>query len=272
MESHAGARRVAERHLKAKDLVRRTIAPFVYGDHAVILPRRMQSAWAERKFRHQLLSSLSIDCVWDVGANVGQFASELRVLGYKGLIFSFEPDPTAFQVLSTRAAHDRNWVTFNVALGRQTEKRDLNIMAFSQYNSFLEPSALETESHLKANSIVNKVMVSIETINDLFYELVKKHNFHRPHLKMDTQGFDLEVFAGAERVRDKFVSIQSEIAVKKIYYGSPGWRESLAVYEENGYQIVGLFDVNLFNGPLVEMNCYMQKVRVPIGDQEAPRL
>lgn len=260
MQSQAGARRVAGRHMKTKDLIRRTIAPFVYGDHAVILPRSMQSAWAERKFRHQLLSSLSVDCVWDVGANVGQFASELRVLGYKGLIFSFEPDPTAFQVLSTRAAYDRNWITFNVALGRQPEKRGLNIMTFSQYNSFLKPSVAETESHSKANSVVEEVIVSIYTIDDLFFELVKKHNFHRPYLKMDTQGFDLEVFAGAEKVHDKFVSLQSEIAVKKIYYGSPGWRESLAVYEENGYQIVGLFDVNLFNGPLVEMNCYMQKV------------
>ena len=43
----------------------------------------------------------------------------------------------------------------------------------------------------------------------------------RPYLKLDTQGFDLEAFAGlGERARD-LVGMQSEVALLRIYEGMP---------------------------------------------------
>jgi precorrin-6B methylase 2 len=40
-----------------------------------------------------------INRVFDIGANIGQFASELREQGYNGKIVSFEPLPRAHKTL-----------------------------------------------------------------------------------------------------------------------------------------------------------------------------
>ena len=250
--------------LDLKDFARRTTAPLFYGDRFAAIPQRLHSKWPERKFVRQFLKRMKIDCVWDIGANEGQFASELRVLGYKGLIFSFEPDPATFEKLAARAERDAKWLPFNKALGRERGTLDLNVMAFPVYNSFLKPSSAETSLHARANSVVRTVAVEVDTVGRLYSELAATHGFRRPHLKMDTQGFDLEVFAGGKVVWDRFVCLQSEVAVKRIYDGSPHWRDALAVYEEAGFELAGMFDVNATATPLIEMNCYMQKIEHPL--------
>src|SRR4051794_33214847 len=64
-------------------------------------------------FGHVLhvLRRYDIDHVIDIGANVGQFGSSLRAVGYKGSIYSFEPVPEACAELEKRASRDARWHT-----------------------------------------------------------------------------------------------------------------------------------------------------------------
>ena len=65
----------------------------------------------------------------------------------------------------------------------------------------------------------------------------------RVFLKMDTQGFDLEVFGGLGEWQQDVVGLQSEVALLLIYEGMPRMREALDVYEAAGYEISGLYPV-----------------------------
>ena len=62
---------------------------------------------AELVHLRDLLRALQINCVIDVGANRGQFASELRGLRFAGRIVSFEPVAREFTVLSERSPATR---------------------------------------------------------------------------------------------------------------------------------------------------------------------
>jgi FkbM family methyltransferase len=245
--------------MNLKDLAHSALAPFVYTDRATVLPYKLHFLWPERQFLRRFLKRLAIDCVWDVGANVGQYGAELRLLDYRGLIISFEPDPANFEKLKARSKKDSKWLAMNVALGRSPGKLDLNIMKKSEYNSFLQPSDLENAIDAHGNSVVNTVPTVMETVGRLYSEFEQKYGYQRVHLKMDTQGFDLEVFAGAENVHDRLTSIQSEVALKRIYQGAPKWTDALAVYERAGFEIAGLFAVNPHRTSLSEMDCFMHR-------------
>jgi predicted RNA methylase len=78
----------------------------------------------------RFLSGFAVDCLFDVGANRGQYATMARRdAGYRGLILSFEPNPDIFAQLQRRAAGDGNWQVFNMALSDFDGTASFNIMA-----------------------------------------------------------------------------------------------------------------------------------------------
>src|SRR6056300_765065 len=59
--------------------------------------------------RQKILNYFDINSVIDVGANIGQYALELRDLNYKGDIVSFEPLEKEFQILEKKSFRDSKW-------------------------------------------------------------------------------------------------------------------------------------------------------------------
>jgi hypothetical protein len=83
--------------------------------------------------------------------------------------------------------------------------------------------------------------VRVVRLDEVLDEVLAHVPTPRPYLKLDTQGFDLEVFAGlGERTKD-FVAMQSEVALLRIYEGMPRLPESLAIYEAAGFEIAGMY-------------------------------
>jgi len=56
--------------------------------------------YSELMHLKKLLDLKKINVVLDVGANEGQFSHELKVIGYKGYILSFEPVNKVFNILN----------------------------------------------------------------------------------------------------------------------------------------------------------------------------
>lgn len=223
-----------------------------------IIPNGGASGWPEDRFLAELLTRLQIDCVFDVGANIGQYGSYLRRLGYSGHILSFEPGPEAGDQLLAVAASDERWHVFRYALGSEESVLPFNIMRETAMSSFQQPATIAGQAFSDVNVIAQTIEVPVKTLSGCYESLSSRFGFQRPMLKMDTQGFDLQVIAGAEEVLHQFLVISSEVAIKLLYQNSPLMTESLNRFSVLGFDLIGLYSVH--PGNLLdphEFNCYV---------------
>ncbi len=243
--------------MKLAHRLHRALSPVIYKSGGAIVLPKIAPNWPQRKFLRSLLKKLDIDCVIDVGANVGQYGNELRMIGYSGTILSFEPSPDCHAQLSARTLGDPRWHAINLALGAQAGEAEFNEMRNSVFNSFRLPSAEETRLFAGENIVVRKTKVPVERLDAVLPKLRAEFGFRKVFLKMDTQGFDLQVFAGATNILHEIAAMQSELPVKRIYKDTPAWRDAVAVYEGAGFELSALFPVNPGMDALVEMDCYL---------------
>ena len=240
--------------------IKSRIASLVYSNRISVVPAFRRLSWPQRMFLKNFLIELEADCVLDVGANGGQYGTELRLIGYTGHIISFEPDPQSYEKLIGRSNKDPKWHALNIALGRIAGQAEFNIMAASMFNSFRKPITGETDKFSDSNKIVKTVQVETARLADILPDLRRRHRFNKVFLKMDTQGFDQEVFAGALEVHDEIFGFQSEIGIKRIYDGVAGWSDQINAYQQYGFDLAGIFAVNPWQREVVEVDCYFRPV------------
>lgn len=204
----------------------------------------------------RFLSTFAVDCLFDVGANRGQYATMLRKdAGYKGLILSFEPNPDVFAELQRHAASDRLWHVFNMALSDFDGTASFNIMAADQFSSLKTPSGEQDAIFADRNKVTKTVEMQCRRLDTLLPELVAQHGFTRPFLKMDTQGHDLSVCEGAGDALAQMLGIQTELGVRPIYEGGTGYRAMIDWLEARAFVPSAFFANNKGHFPLlVEMD------------------
>lgn len=221
---------------------------------------RRGSSWrlVEPDQLQRFLKHFAVDCVFDVGANEGQYAAMLREIGYAGLIVSFEPNPTVAAIARARASRDPRWIVNEVALDSSVRRTEFNVMAASQFSSLRTAADRSGGSFVDETRITRKVSIETVRLDDIFASLQQSHGFDRPFLKLDTQGHDVEVVKGAVASIDRFVGLQSELALSQIYADAPDYHSALLYYRELGFRLSGLIPNNAGHFPdLHEVDCLM---------------
>lgn len=204
----------------------------------------------------RFLSAFAVDCLIDVGANRGQYATMARKdAGYRGLILSFEPNPDVFAQLERNAAADGKWLVFNLALSDFDGTASFNIMAADQFSSLKSPAGDQDAVFAERNKVTKTVEMQCRRIDTLLPELMQSHGFSRPFLKMDTQGHDLSVCEGAGEVLGRMAGVQTELGVRPIYDGGTNYRQMIDWLEARGFAPSAFFANNKGHFPLlVEMD------------------
>ena len=195
--------------------------------------------------RKMLFSAYGISCVLDVGAHRGEYGQSLRRNGYRGDIVSFEPIQENFQVLARVSAGDPGWHCVNYALGAENKTASINVSSATDFSSFHTPNAAARAIFGQAPAVQRSEEVQIRRLDEMLDALPVDLSTGQTYLKLDTQGWDLEVIAGAKGVLDGIAALQTEVAIQPIYDGMPTMVDSIVALAEAGFVPSGLFPVTL---------------------------
>lgn len=186
----------------------------------------------------QIVASLrkfGIDLVLDVGANNGQFASEIRECGYSGRIVSFEPLSQAHGELLRSCSDDPLWDVYpRCAIGDRNGEAEINIAGNSESSSILPM----LESHLNVSpdsAYRGKEIVPIKKLDDVAGQYLK--DARAPFLKIDTQGFEWHVLDGARDTLPHIKGILVELSLVPLYDGQHLWRDVIDRLEAAGFAL-----------------------------------
>jgi FkbM family methyltransferase len=188
--------------------------------------------------RKSLLKFYAIDTVIDVGANIGQFAIQMRKdLGFSGNIISFEPLSSAFEVLKINAAGDPKWRVLHCALGDAEGRREISIAKNSYSSSFL--NMLPTHAKSAPKSVyTGRELTEIRTLDSMMNDLCSMEE--NIYLKIDTQGFEGKVIKGAENSLERISSIQLEMSLIPLYQDGLLFAELNSLLNKKGYSLVSI--------------------------------
>jgi FkbM family methyltransferase len=153
------------------------------------------------------------------------------------------------------AKQDGNWQAYKLALGEFRGTSLMNVAHSSDLCSFLPPNAFGEQTFRTAIQASYTEEVAVDTVDNFIIEedLVPEANVL---LKMDTQGFDLNVFRGARSSLGKIRAMVSEVSLIPLYTGMPRYLEVLHEYEAEGFAVSGLYPISRATDlSLIEMDC-----------------
>jgi FkbM family methyltransferase len=237
----------------------------------IVSPANLGSFYGAEHIR-RLISGFDIDCVFDVGANAGQYARMLREqVRYQGPIVSFEPVPQLAQDLRMAAAGCDNWHVRAVALDQEEGRARLTVTRDTQFSSLQSVSELGKSmfpTHVETSAEIDVVT---STLAREFRHWQKAIGFHRPYLKIDTQGHDLAVAKGAGHLLQEFVAIQAELSIQKLYQHVPELTEVISFFRAQGFELSAFAPNNEGAFPLMlETDCIFINRRYAGGCRPGP--
>jgi FkbM family methyltransferase len=179
----------------------------------------------EKKFGRK-----GIKVVFDVGANIGQSAVNYLHQFPQAEIYCFEPVAATYQKLVAATRQFTRVHPYNLGMGREPGKISINASPVSLFSSII---LRRPEDHPE--------MVELETVAG-FSE--KHHLGTIDFLKVDTEGYDLEVLAGAtpllQRQQILFVLSECEPLVRtQRFVGFFALAEFLGGF---GYRLFGVYE------------------------------
>lgn len=188
--------------------------------------------------RMKLVDHFKINKIFDVGANDGYYVVQMKKLGFKGSIVSFEPIRSVFDKLQQTSSRYPEWRTENIALGSEDSEAEINVAGNAGGSSSLLNMLPAHENVSPEARYVRKEKIVVKKLDSVFSNFYKEGD--NILLKIDTQGFERNVLEGAEESLKKIKGIQIELSLLELYEGQMLYREMIEYLEKRGFNLYSL--------------------------------
>jgi FkbM family methyltransferase len=223
-EHHLSCLRMIKRTVMIKTTAKKLLAAAGFELHRInINPQSSAAATGGHRFepkredRFKWIRDLNIKTVLDVGANVGEFASEIHAILPDATIYSFEPLRDCYDVLVGKMSAVPKFRAFDFALGSETLEIEMHRSEYTASSSILRMSALHKEAFpFTSKEVLEKV--AIKRLDDVAVNLDLAENIL---IKVDVQGFEDRVIAGSLQTIQIAKLLIIETSFEILYDGQP---------------------------------------------------
>jgi FkbM family methyltransferase len=177
--------------------------------------------------------------VVDIGANRGQFAIAVREYLPSAVIHSIEPLSEPAQILERLFYGDPKFFLHTCAIGSQ-HRTGLMYVSKLDYSSSLLPISeklLELFPFADQHEVRNVAVLPLREVIDA--QWIESPAF----LKIDVQGFELNVLQGCMGLLEKFEYIYVECSFVELYVGQALAQDVIMFLGNAGFQLNGIYDV-----------------------------
>ena len=184
------------------------------------------------------LREMNIETVLDVGANVGLFAASIRKLLPRAKIYAFEPVEACFEELSNRHSGDRLFRGFPYALGDRDGTAAFNVNDYTASSSMLAMAPTHMEEY-PFTAHATPAEIRVHRLDTVAPEL----ELSGPMLvKLDVQGFELQVIEGGRETLAAADVIITEVLFAHLYEGQTSFEELHAKLQNLGFRFHGTLE------------------------------
>lgn len=190
-------------------------------------------AWLLRRRPHPV--------ILDVGANDGETVAAFLRRFPGARILAFEPYAPLYQSLRRRFRETTTVETLNVALGSIAGSARLHLYSGHRMNSLLRLDRDRANPMAEGFEERGSVTVPVATVDEVARE---RHLPRIDVLKIDTQGYDLEVLRGAagQLAARRVGAVLLEVNFVPMYERQASFPELHALLSGHGYRLVDFYN------------------------------
>tara|TARA_B100000886_G_scaffold335824_1_gene293575 strand:+ start:85110 stop:85790 length:681 start_codon:yes stop_codon:yes gene_type:complete len=175
----------------------------------------------------------NIDFICDVGANKGQFSLATSYSLPKIKTVAFEPLLDENKIFKKIFKNNNLYTIVPKALGSQNKRIKINLTKKLHSSSILKPAKELADTFGQSSN--KKTTANMVTLYDYFKN--KNLHFKNGLLKIDVQGYELEVLKGSKEIINKFKYIIIELSNIELYINQPLAMEVIKFIEKNSYEL-----------------------------------
>lgn len=206
--------------------------------NAVFRRGLMHGVGAAIEHRRQI-AALELATIVDVGANVGQFTLLATALFPRARVIAFEPLAGPAARFARLFAGNARIMLHRAALGPADAKASMHVSRAADSSSLLPIGGLQAEI-FPGTEEVGTEQVTVAPLE----RFVAAADIVAPALlKIDVQGYELEVLRGAAPLLDRFTWIYVEASFQRLYEGQALAGEVAGFLGRHGFVEAGRYNL-----------------------------